>query len=90
MIAAGLITSSSALASGTPNVQLSSSAGNPLYGETSSFTATASLANGEPNGYNLSFRVVLPAGITYAGGSAITPTVIINQSVTGQTTSFFT
>ena len=68
----GLVATSTAAASGTPDVQLSSSASKPLYGESSDVSVAASLANGQPKGYNLSFRVVLPAGISYGGGSTIT------------------
>ena len=74
----GLVATSTATASGTPDVQLSSSASKPLYGESSDVSVAASLANGQPKGYNLSFRVVLPAGISYGGGSTITPTSISN------------
>lgn len=85
----GMVATSSAIASGTPDVQLSSSASKPLYGESSDVSVTASLANGQPKGYNLSFRVVLPAGISYAGGSTITPTSISNAPTTGKTTLIF-
>lgn len=85
----GLVATSTATASGTPDVQLSSSASKPLYGESSDVSVAASLANGQPKGYNLSFRVVLPAGISYGGGSTITPTSISNAPTTGKTTLIF-
>ncbi|MBK5233233.1 MAG: hypothetical protein JJE13_09675 [Thermoleophilia bacterium] len=64
VLALGLFTVSTAQAAGTPNLNLSANASNPLYGETGTVSVTASLPNGEPKGYNLSFRVVLPAGIS--------------------------
>ena len=89
VFAAGLIAIAPAQAAGTPDLQLSASSSNPLYGETGTVTATASLPSGQPKGYNLSFRVVLPAGITYAGGGEFTPTVIADQPTTGQSTLLF-
>ncbi|MGK2931813.1 MAG: hypothetical protein ACSLFD_03425, partial [Solirubrobacterales bacterium] len=58
----GLFTVSTAQAAGTPNLVLSANASSPLFGESGSVSVTASLPNGQPKGYNLSFRVVLPAG----------------------------
>ncbi|MGK2933258.1 MAG: hypothetical protein ACSLFD_10920, partial [Solirubrobacterales bacterium] len=85
----GLFTVSTAQAAGTPNLALSANASSPLFGESGSVSVTASLPNGQPKGYNLSFRVVLPAGISYDGGAAVAPQVITNQPGTGQTTLIF-
>lgn len=85
----GLFTVSTAQAAGTPNLALSANASSPLYGETGSVSVTASLPGGEPKGYNLSFRVVLPAGISYAGGAQYAPQVINNAPSTGKTTLIF-
>ncbi|MCB0861287.1 MAG: DUF11 domain-containing protein [Solirubrobacterales bacterium] len=89
LFGAGLFAVSPAQAAGNPDLQLSASASNPLYGQTGTVSATASLANGQPKGYNLSFRIVLPAGISYAGGGQYVPTVIANQPATEQTTLLF-
>jgi len=89
ILVAGLFGASAAHAAGTPDVQIGASSSNPLFGETGTVSATASLGTGQPKGYNLSFRVVLPAGITYAGGGAFVPTVIANQPSSGKTTLLF-
>ena len=90
LISAGLFgASTAAQAAGTPDLQVAATSSNPLYGETGAVSVTASLGSGQPKGYNLSFRVVLPAGITYAGGGEYAPTVIANQPGTGQTTLLF-
>ena len=52
-----------------------------LYGRTIPVDLTASLPAGEPKGYNLAFRAVLPAGTSYVAGSAGNdgePTVLTN------------
>ena len=85
----GLVTVSTAQAAGTPNLALSANASSPLYGEDGTVSMTASLPAGEPKGYNLSFRVVLPAGISYNGGAAYAPEVINNAPTTGKTTLIF-
>ncbi|MBK8294228.1 MAG: hypothetical protein IPK93_05405 [Solirubrobacterales bacterium] len=85
----GLFTVSTAQAAGTPDLALSANASSPLYGETGTVSMTASLPAGEPKGYNLSFRVVLPAGISYAGGAAFAPQVINNAPTSGKTTLIF-
>ena len=89
VLAVGLFSASPALAAGTPDVNLASSASNPLYGEAGTASVTASLPNGEPKGYNLSFRVVLPAGISYAGGAEFSPQIISNAPSAGKTTLIF-
>ncbi|MGB0119564.1 MAG: isopeptide-forming domain-containing fimbrial protein [Solirubrobacterales bacterium] len=85
----GFASTSAAQAAGTPDLQLSANTSSPLYGTSGSATTTASLAAGQPKGYNLSFRVVLPAGITYAGGADPAPQIISNQPGSGQTTLIF-
>jgi len=89
LLFAGLFAASSAQAAGTPDLQLSASSSNPLYGENGNVSVTAALGSGQPKGYNLSFRVVLPAGISYAGGAAYAPTVLSNSPTTGKTTLIF-
>ena len=89
ILAGGLFAASTAQAAGTPDLALSANSTSPLYGEKGRVSATASLPDGQPKGYNLSFRVVLPQGISYAGGSEFAPTVIANQPATGKTTLLF-
>jgi uncharacterized repeat protein (TIGR01451 family)/fimbrial isopeptide formation D2 family protein len=89
VLAVGLLGASSAQAAGTPDVQLAASASSPLYGQSGSASAAAALANGQPKGYNLSFRAVLPAGISYAGGAEFPPQVINNAPSAGKTTLIF-
>jgi len=89
VLALGLFSVSAAQADGTPDLQVSSATSSPLYGVDGSASVTASLANGQSKGYNLSFRVILPAGISYAGGSEVAPQIIANAPATGQTTLIF-
>jgi uncharacterized repeat protein (TIGR01451 family)/fimbrial isopeptide formation D2 family protein len=62
-----------------------------LYGAPASVTLQASNPSGT-YGYNLSYRAVLPAGVSYrsasgrAGGDALAPQVIANEPTTGETT----
>ena len=45
---------------------------------------------GQPRGYNLTFRDVLPVGVSYAGGASVAPSSIIaNKPAAGQTTLIF-
>jgi uncharacterized repeat protein (TIGR01451 family)/fimbrial isopeptide formation D2 family protein len=89
ILALGLFSATTAQADGTPDLDLSSSTSSPLYGVDGTASVTASLADGQPKGYNLSFRVVLPAGISYAGGSDVAPQTINNAPSTGKTTLIF-
>lgn len=86
---AGLFGAQVASAAGTPDLQLAATSGNPLYGQSSSASSAAALGNGQLKGYNLSFRAVLPDGITYAGGAEFPPQVINNKPAVGQTTLIF-
>jgi uncharacterized repeat protein (TIGR01451 family)/fimbrial isopeptide formation D2 family protein len=61
-----------------------------LLGNTSRVTLHAANAPGEPYAYNLSFRDVLPAGVSYVPGSApVEPTIVADRPATGQTTLIF-
>lgn len=82
-----------ARAAGTPSISMTkSTSGSILFGNQSSVTLTATNPSGQPRGYNLSFRDVLPVGVSYVGGSgsgggvAATPQVIANAPAAGQTT----
>jgi len=75
-------------AAGTPDVSLSVDLQpETLHGDTTEVTLTASNATGT-DGYNLSYRVVLPAGVTYANGP-MTPVVAVDVPNPGETTLFF-
>ena len=82
---------SAAGAAGVPDISLSkSTGGSVLLGGTSGVTLSASNPNGQPAGFNLSFRDVLPAGVSYVPGSSPAsvgePRVINNAPAAGQTT----
>jgi uncharacterized repeat protein (TIGR01451 family)/fimbrial isopeptide formation D2 family protein len=64
-----------AAAAGTPDVALTVAApGSVLLGEELPYQLTVSNPAGQPPAYNASFRVVLPAGVSYVAGST-TPAV---------------
>jgi len=74
-----------------PNITLDKQApAEILFGEDSQVTLHAANPDGQPYGYNLSFRDVLPAGVSYVPGSApVAPRVIPNAPAAGQTTLIF-
>jgi large repetitive protein len=78
-----------ARAEGTPDISASVSSSSPLYGEPVHVTLDAANPGGQPYGYNLSYRVVLPKGVSYQGGSPVPPTVIANQPAAEETTLIF-
>ena len=86
----GLALAAPAQATGTPDLQLSGGpATSVLYGQTIPVDLTASLPAGAPKGYNLAYRVVLPAGTSYVAGSAGNdgePTILTNAPTSGKTT----
>ena len=64
--------------------------GSVLFGEDSTVTLSASNPSGPTVGYNLSFRDVLPVGVSYVAGSAsVAPRVLPNAPAAGQTTLLF-
>jgi fimbrial isopeptide formation D2 family protein/uncharacterized repeat protein (TIGR01451 family) len=67
-----------ARADGTPDISVSATApGGALFGEAVTVTITASNPAG-PDGFNLTFRDVLPAGATYVPGSSNpAPTTVV-------------
>lgn len=88
---AGAFNPTHALAAGTPDISLDKSGDSRvLFGENSNYTLTASNPSGQPTGYNLSFRDVLPAGVSYVAGSAPAmvgePQIINNAPSSGKTT----
>jgi uncharacterized repeat protein (TIGR01451 family)/fimbrial isopeptide formation D2 family protein len=86
-----LVMAPAAFADGTPNITLDKQApAAVLLGEDSQVTLHAANPGGQPYGYNLSFRDVLPAGVSYVPGSApVAPLVIPNAPAAGQTTLIF-
>jgi len=61
-----------------------------LLGEDSPVTLHVTNPTGQPYGYNLSFRDVLPAGVSYVPGSApVAPRILPNAPAAGQTTLIF-
>jgi len=84
-----------ARAEGKPDLGISvTSPKSILFGAKATVTLEASNPTGEPYGYNLSYRAVLPEGVAYvpgstkigSGGAAPTPTILENQPKTKETT----
>jgi uncharacterized repeat protein (TIGR01451 family) len=87
-LAALMALPTAASADGTPDISLEKATpSSVLYGEAAEVTLTASNPSGQPRGYNLTFRDVLPPGVSYVGGSADPqPRIYTNQPAPGQTT----
>ena len=63
-----------ARAAGSPNIGLTTSVpATTLFGTQTAVRLVANNPVGEPGGYNVSFRVVLPAGVSYVSASTGTP-----------------
>ncbi len=93
------VSPAAARAEGSPAIELAANApAEVLYGAKAAVTLTASNPSGQPYGYNLSFRAVLPAGISFVAGSghysgsasALEPLSIANEPEAGQTTLIWT
>ncbi len=89
----GLLTALSALAApahaaGTPDLTGAINSPTILHGERVPVSIRATNPSGQPYGYNVSFRVVLPAGVSYAGGAPTAPTTIAGPGA-GETTLIF-
>lgn len=78
-----------ARADGSPNLTATVSSSQALYGDPVGVTVSASNPQGQPYGYNLSYRVVLPAGVSYAGGAAVAPKQIADAPLPGERTLIF-
>jgi large repetitive protein len=83
----------SARAEGSPSINLTVAApASVLYGANATVTLTAANPAAQPYGYNLSYRVVLPEGISYVAGSghssagALEPQAFANEPEKGKTT----
>ncbi len=90
VVAASVLAPAVARADGTPNLSLAIDAqDNVLYGKDSTVALTTTNPAGS-TGHNLSYRVVLPAGVAYVAGSAGAlagePTAIADQPLGSQTT----
>jgi uncharacterized repeat protein (TIGR01451 family)/fimbrial isopeptide formation D2 family protein len=89
-----LLPAAAARAEGSPAIGLAVEAPTTLlYGADATVTLSASNPAGQPYGYNLSYRAVLPTGIAYLAGSthvgagaAADPKTIANEPKTGETT----
>lgn len=77
-----------AQAAGTPNVTATIDSAEVLHGEDVPVRFTVTNPAGQPYGYNLSYRVVLPAGVTYRAGGPFAPTQVAGPGV-GETTLIF-
>jgi len=89
IVAAALAAASpAARADGVPNLSGAVSSSTVLYGTGPHVKVTASNPSAT-YGYNLSFRVVLPVGVTYAGGASVAPREIADQPAAGQRTLLF-
>ena len=65
-----LLVPGAAHAAGSPDISLSQNAPSQvLFGTEATVSLTAANPAGQPYGYNLSFRDVLPPGISYVPGS---------------------
>jgi uncharacterized repeat protein (TIGR01451 family)/fimbrial isopeptide formation D2 family protein len=78
-----------ALADGTPDITASVSSSSTLYGDPVHVAVSATNPKTEPYGYNLSFRAVLPEGVSYAGGAPVAPQEIADAPNDGETTLIF-
>jgi large repetitive protein len=81
-----------ASAAGEPNISLDKRAPEQaLLGTRQPVQLVVKNPVGQPRGYNLSFRDVLPKGVTYVASSSskIAPTVLLNAPHVGETTLLF-
>jgi uncharacterized repeat protein (TIGR01451 family)/fimbrial isopeptide formation D2 family protein len=82
------IAAAQAQAAGTPNLTATIDSPEILHGGAVPVRFTVRNPAGQPYGYNLSYRVVLPAGVTYRSGGPAAPTQIAGPGV-GETTLIF-
>src|SRR5450631_4387215 len=80
-----------AIAAGTPNLAVAVSGPTTALIQSTStpltFTATVTNPSPNPNGYNLGYKVTLPAGVTFASSSVGAPDVTTTSG--GSTVLFF-
>lgn len=88
----GAVAAPSAQAAGTPNIGLRKDApATVLVGTPIDFSLEVSNPAGQPRAFNVTFRDVLPAGVSYVPGStspssAGEPTIVTDRPASGQTT----
>jgi large repetitive protein len=86
---AGLLSlSGAAHAAGTPNLTGTIESPTVLHGDPVPVSMTVTNPAGQPYGYNLSYRVVLPPGVRYKQGAPSAPTTIAGPAA-GETTLIF-
>ncbi|MDO8189430.1 hypothetical protein Q5424_25940 [Conexibacter sp. JD483] len=83
-----LLLPSAATAAGSPDLAGEINSPTILHGERVPVSIRATNPSGGAYGYNVSFRVVLPAGVSYSGGAPIAPTTIAGPGA-GETTLIF-
>jgi fimbrial isopeptide formation D2 family protein/uncharacterized repeat protein (TIGR01451 family) len=92
LAAIALVVPAVASAAGEPNISLDKRAPEQaLLGTTQPVQLVVDNPVGQPRGYNLSFRDVLPKGVTYVASSSskIAPTVLNDEPAVGETTLLF-
>ncbi|MFN8021235.1 MAG: SdrD B-like domain-containing protein [Acidimicrobiales bacterium] len=76
-----------AVAAGSPNIVVTKTAdARTLIGGTTTVTLRACNPTGQPNGYNLSFRDVVPSGLAATGATPAPTRTVADQPTVGQTT----
>src|SRR5918992_4822937 len=93
LVAIGILLAAAPAALAQPDITLDKQApGRVLFGDDSTVTLRAANPAGQPYGYNLSFRDVLPEGVSYVPGSVsapVAPRVIPKEPSLGETTLIF-
>ena len=76
-----------AAAAGSPDIVVTKTAdARTLIGGTTAVTLRACNPTGQPNGYNLSFRDIVPTGLDLASATPTPTRIIADQPAVGQTT----
>lgn len=83
-----LLLPSAARAAGSPDLSGQINSPTILHGEHVPVSIRTTNPSGGAYGYNVSFRVVLPAGVSYSGGAPVAPTTIAGPGA-GETTLLF-
>src|SRR5918992_2620525 len=91
LVALGILLAAAPAALAQPDITLDKQApAAVLYGDDSTVTLRAANPADQPYGYNLSFRDVMPEGVSYVPGSAsVAPRIIPNAPSGNQTTLIF-
>ncbi len=78
---------SPALAAGSPDIVLTKTAdARTLIGDTTTVTLRACNPTGQPNGYNVAFRDVVPAGLALVSATPAPSRQVVGQPAAGETT----